>query len=76
MESEARLAAAEIGGKREEQERRRWTTGSESHLVDGASVTSLRQSGELRGKDIHAAWKRRTRKQKGKRRMVERYGNN
>ena len=46
MESEARLAVHEISGEREEQ--KQWkadelSTGSESHLEDGASVPSLRQ---------------------------------
>ena len=50
MESEARL---EIGGKREEQERRKaddLSTGSESHLVDGASGKEGRQRKNGNGK--------------------------
>ena len=49
-------------------------TGSESHLEDGASVPSLRQTRKQRKKSMHAAWKQKIRKQKEGRRKMERVG--
>ena len=75
VKSKARLTVEEIGGKREEQEQRKadsLSTGSESHLEDGASLPSLRQRSKRAEESQTRRMETKTWKKKERRRKMER----